>query len=309
MFKNYPNHQNANDLVSIFKPLFQCSKYNETYVDIFNGMCFTKYEADAQNNWKVNVNCYGYQTAHDKMGKKVFKPTIEFQKDMKSKMIHFHPEQKKERFDTSKKIGEFLQKLYNPDFERVVNIIDMFIEQGIESGMIKSANLKNYKKNLIDHMHINHYHGIIQVGVYNISTVTFNNVLQKSIGKKRIRFKKSFISIDIVYLVDSNNEVKPYFNIKLPYSSTYKCAYIIPLAGGNEISVVGDDNCLRSIPIDKINTLPLTKEALIPHFQNELKDEIKKAISKALKMKKTELDALSSSELKDYFVLVEMLKI
>ena len=40
-----------------------------------------------------------------------------------------------------------------------------------------------------------------------------------------------------------------------------------------------------------------------------IEDEIKNTISKTLKIKKIELDGLSADELKDYFMLVEMIKI
>lgn len=307
MFNSYKNHQEANNILKIFEPLFKYSKYTDDYYDGFNDCESTKYIAQANEGWQLVTQFYG--TKQRNMIRKKFYPYISFEKDMKSKMTHFNKEAVAERNQQSQDIANFLQNLYTPDFDKVFDVLDIFIEQGLNSGMFKAVNVKKYKRHMTSHMHINHYHGSICLWDKNYSSITFNNVLQKGAGKNGTHFKKSFISVGVVHLVDSNNEVKPYFKIKLPTSATNKNTYVIPISGVDTMYLVGDDDSLRYTPIDKIISMPIKKEALTAYFKGEIENEIKTTISKTLKIKKTELDNLSADELKDYFMLVEMIKI
>jgi hypothetical protein len=307
MFNSYKNYQEANNILKIFEPLFKYSKYTDEYYDGFNDSESTKYIAQADEGWQLITQFYGPKK--DNMIRKKFYPYVSFEKDLKSKMTHYNGESVAERFQKSKEIAEFLQTTYTPDFDRVIEIIDIFIEQGLHSGMFNSVDVKKYKKHMISHMHINHYHGQIKLWDKNYASIKFNNVLQKGTGKNGTHFKKSFICINVVYLVDSMNEVNIYFQIKLPTSATNKNTYVLPLAGGDILYLVGDSESLRITPIDKIISMPLKKDKLAEYFKGEIENEIKTTISKTLKIKKTELDNLSADELKDYFMLVEMIKI
>ena len=307
MFKSYKNYKEANNILKIFEPLFKYSKYQEDYYDGFSDYASTKYIADMPENWQLVTEFYGKKQSYNL--KKHFYPYITFEKDMKSKCTHFHKEAVAERNQQSKDIADFLQNLYTPDFDKVFNVIDIFIEQGLNSGMFKAVNVKRYKRHMTSHMHINHYHGSISLWDKNYSSITFNNVLQKGSGKNGTHFKKSFISVGVIHLVDSKNEVNAYFKIKLPHSATNKNTYVIPITSEDTMYLVGEDESLRDTPIDKIISMPIKKEALTAYFKMEIEDEIKTTISKPLKIKKTELDNLSADELKDYFMLVEMIKI
>ena len=307
MFKKYKNYEDANTILKLFEPLCNYAKYEEEYYDGYSGYSSEKYIAHIQDNWSLVTQFYGKHQNHTI--KKHFYPYVTFEKDMKSKMSHFNKDAVAERHQKSKEVAEFLQNLYTPDFDKVFDVLDIFIEQGLNSGMFKAVNVKRYKRHMTSHMHINHYHGSICLWDKNYSSITFNNVLQKGAGKNGTHFKKSFISVGVVHLVDSNNDVKAYFKIKLPMSANNKNTYVIPISGQDIMYLVGDEDSLRDTPIDKILSMPIKKEALTAYFKIEIEDEIKKTISRTLKIKKTELDNLSPDELKDYFVLVEMIKI
>lgn len=307
MFNSHKNHQEANNILKIFESLFKYSKYTNEYYDGFNGCESTKYIAQSEEGWQLVTQFYGEKK--DNMIRKKFYPYISFEKDMKSKMTHFNKEAIAERNQQSQNIANFLQNRYTPDFDKVFNILDIFIEQGVNSGMFKDINVKRYKGHMNSHVHINHYHGSISLRYKNYCSITFNNVLQNGACKNGKNFKKTFISVNIVHLVDSNNDVKPYFKIKLPTSAKNKNTYVIPISGQETIYLVGDDDSLRYTPIDKILSMAIKKEALTNYFKLEIENEIKTTISKTLKIKKTELDNLTADELKDYFMLVEMIKI
>lgn len=307
MFNSYNNHQDANNILKIFEPLFKYSNYTNEYYDGFNGCESTKYIAQANEGWQLVTQFYGKK--QDKLLIKNFYPHITFEKDMKSKMTHFNKEAVAERNQKSQNIANFIQNLYKPDFDKIFDIMDIFIEQGLNSGMFKEVNVKKYKKHMTSHIHINHYHGSIALWDKNYSSITFNNVLQNGAGKNGKHFKKSFISVSVVYLVDSKNDVKPYFKIKLPTSAKNKNTYVIPITVQDTMYLVNDDDSLRYTPIDKILSMSIKKEALTSYFKMEIENEIKTTISKTLKIKKTELYNLSADELKDYFMLVEMIKI
>jgi hypothetical protein len=307
MFKKYKNYEDANTILKLFEPIFKSSAYEETFCDDFNGYTSTKYIAKSHDNWELVTHFYGKKQSG--VIKKDFYPYISFEKDTKKKLTHFTKDSVAERNQQSVDIANFLEKQYQPDFDKVFSVLDIFIEQGLNSGMFKAVNVKRYKRHMTSHMHINHYHGTICLWDKNYSSITFNNILQKGAGKNGTHFKKSFISVGVIHLVDSNNDVKPYFKIKLPTSATNKNTYVIPISDQDTLYLVGDDDSLRYTPIDKIISMPLKKEKLAEYFKGEIENEIKTTISKTLKIKKTELDNLSADELKDYFMLVEMIKI
>lgn len=307
MFKKYKNYEEANTILKVFEPLFKSLKYEETYCDEFNSYESTKYIAKAQDNWTLITHFYGKKQSD--VSKKHFYPYISFEKDMKKQLTHFTKDSVAERNQQSVDIANFLENLYQPDFDKVFKVLDIFIEQGLNSGMFKAVDVKRYKRHMISHMHINHYHGSICLWDKNYARITFNNVLQKGSGKNGTHFKNSFISVSIVHLVDSQGNVNAYFKFKLPQSATNKSTYVMPIKGEDVIYLVGDDESLRYTPIDKIITIPINKETLSTYFKTEIEDEIKNTISKTLKIKKIELDGLSADELKDYFMLVEMIKI
>lgn len=307
MFKNHQNHEEANSVLKMFKPLFNYHKCTGDYYDGFRSYACTKYIATLDDEWQLITQFYGKKQG--KVVKKQFSPSIEFQKDTKAKLTQYTPAAIQERVTLSQTVADFIQTHYQPDFERVIKVTECFIEEGMKSGLFNHADLRNYEKTINAHMHINHYHGIVSLWHQNHSNITFNNVLQKGSGRNGKHFKKSFLSVAVVFLADSKNEVKPYFKIKLPKSSTSKMTLILPLSGENKIYQVNNDEFLSRTPIDKIVGMPINQKTLSNLFKDTLQEEIKKSISKTLKIKKTELDKLSADELKDYFVLVEMVKI
>lgn len=307
MFTNHKNYEEANSVLKIFKPLVNYHQYTDDYHSAFSSYISTKYIANLDDEWQLitNFSC----KKKGKSVRKQYAPRVEFQKDTKAKMTQYTPEAIQERVTLSQTVAEFVQKTYQPDFDRVLKIIEYFIEEGLKSGLFNHADLRDYEKTINAHMHINHYHGTVSFWHQNHSNITFKNVLQKGSGRSGKHFKKSFLSVSVIFLADSKNEVNPYFKIKLPKSSTSKITLIMPFSGGNKIYKVSNDEFLSNTPIDKMLSMAINQKILSNLFKNTFQEEIKKSISKTLKIKKPELDKLSADELKDYFVLVEMVKI
>lgn len=307
MFKIHKNYTEANTLLKIFEQLFKYSKYTEDNGNASMNSSSTKYTASFQNNWNFIIEFSGKQ--YSGVFKKKFYPTIVFKKEPvfnKSSPISEINEQ-------SKIIADFIQNTYNPDFEKMMNVINIFNEIGLNYGLFNKVDIQKYKKHISSHMHTSKYYGEIELGNKNHSVITFNNVLQNQVKKgfsnNERHFKKSFVSVHMIYLVNTNKEVDLYFKIQLPKSPTKKLTYIIPITNADKMYLVTDDESLRQTPIDKIISMPLNNETLTKHFQEEIQNEIKNSISTALKIKKEDLNNLSNEELKEYFVLVEMIKI
>ena len=111
-------------------------------------------------------------------------------------------------------------------------------------------------------------------------------------------------------MLSSDNELKPYFKVRLPYSATRKVSCVIPLNHSSKMYVADSDNVLRDKYVDTLLAeVTLDDKAIADFFEDELKNEVKNIIAGTLKIKKSELSGLTTDELKEYFILVEMVKI
>lgn len=315
MFKLYNNHHEAELLINVVKPLFEYSKYSETCYSLFNEYISKKYTANSKDGWDVSVAFRAKKK--DGSTKKVFHPKLTFRKDPKTNgnvygnwdTEEFDHQCFLERIEKSKKIADLLQTTYNPDFDRMLNIIDIFIDQGLDSGMFANVERKKYEKHMRSHIHVDHYFKQVSLWHKNHSKVLFDNTLQKSTGKNKQHFKKSFISIDVEYLVNSVGEVKPYFKLALPITAHLKETYFISLVDESKLYLVINDDSLESTPIDKILSIPLSDAKVKEYFKEKFNEYIKHTISQLLNIKKSELDVMSSSQLKEYLVLVSMVRV
>jgi hypothetical protein len=101
----------------------------------------------------------------------------------------------------------------------------------------------------------------------------------------------------------------PYFKIRLPYSESRKASCVIPLSGNPIVYFMANDDKLRRECIDKLPSISMNEADLKDFFDKEFYKEMKTSISKTLKINKSDMDGITPEELKEYFVLVEMLKI
>lgn len=309
MFNTYPNHPEANDLVAVFSKIFNFTEFNEEVSqNKESDFCLTTYTAKTDDCWDLSIEFYN--SKNSKTNQKVYYPDIKF-RQLRKNVRNYDEEQYKERRLKVKEMAELLEKKYNPDFDRMIAVLKLFVQKGIECGLFKSLSEKKYKKTMKSHIDVNHYSGIITIGDNNFGTVTFNNILQK--GAKDYRgnthFKKSYISVSIDYLAHSDNTLQPYFKIRLPYSESRKSSCVIPLSGSPIVYFVANDDKLRRQCIDTLISVPMEETALKEFFEQEFYKEMKTCISKTLKIDKSTLNGVTPEELKEYFVLVEMLKI
>lgn len=308
MFKTYPNHNEANDLVSIFSNLFNFIEFEEDCKpDVKLGICITTYTAKTDDNWALIIEFYNNKNS--KEDKKTYYPEIKF-RQLGERVRNFDEEQYKERRKRLHQITNFLQKKYNPNFERMIEVLKVFVEKGIECGLFKSLSEKKYKKIMKSHLHTNHYTRTIILSDSNFGTVTFNNILQKGINNYRgTHFKKSYISVSVDYLAHSDNTMHLYFKIRLPYSDSRKSTCVIPLSGEPIVYFMSNDDKLKKECIDKLPSISMDENTLKDFFDKEFHKEMATCISKTLKIDKAVLHGVTSDELREYFVLVEMLKI
>lgn len=310
MFKINPNHQEANNLVTLFSKVFNFIKFNEEFKPFtdFN-ISVTTYTAITDDNWELNIEFYNKRSS--KSDQKSYYPEIKFRQLGGERVPNFDEEQHKDRTLRSKAIADLLQKKYNPDFDRMIAVLKIFVEKGIECGVFKSLSEKKYKKVMKTHLNINHYSGTITIADNNFGTVTFNNILQKVVQgyHGETHFKKSYISVSIDYLAHSDNTMHPYFKIRLPYSESKKSTCVIPLTGKQVVYFMANDDKLRRECIDKLPSISMDETELKDFFNKEFFEEMKICVAKKLKIDKSMLNNITPEELKDYFAIVEMVNI
>lgn len=307
MFTKYPNHVEANQLIKMFEPLFKFTHFNESFViDKKNNTCTTNYIANNENGWDIIITFN--PESENKKDVKQFVPTVKFNKKG-DRNRNYDDELIRERRKIFKELVQLVQTTYKPDFDRLSNIISIFVEQGIESGLFKNIVKKKYPKHMKSHFSINHYYGRINFSDMNFGTITFNRLLQKGGGYQGKHYKKSYVSISIEHLIQSDNTIQPYFRIRLPYADSRKGTCIIPLNGDDRMYFMNSDDRLQNDYIDNMDSCLIDEETLKLFFADKFKSEVKRTIASTLKINKSDLEGLNSDELKDYFVLVEMLKI
>jgi hypothetical protein len=309
MFKTYANHPEANYLVNIFSKVFNFTEFNEeASQNKEQDFCLTTYTAKTDDDWALIIEFYNSKNSNT--DQKVYYPDIKFQQ-LGKRVRNFDEEQYKERKQKLKDIVELMDKKYNPNFERMITVLKLFVEKGIECGLFKSLAERKYKKVIKSHVGANHYSGILRLTDNNFGTVTFNNILQKGVTGYRgvTHFKKSYISVSIDYLAHSDNTIHPYFKIRLPYSESRKSTCVIPMTGDPVVYFMSTDEKLRRECIDKLPSVLMDETMLKEFFDQEFYKEMKTCISKTLKIDKSTLNGVTPEELKEYFVLVEMLKI
>lgn len=304
-----PNHQEANNLVNLFSKVFNFVEFNQEfkpYTDL--NISVTTYTAITDDNWEFYIEFYNKRSSES--DQKSYYPEIKF-RQLGNRVRNFDEEQHMERRIKGKNIVELLQNTYNPDFERMLAVLRLFVEKGIECGLFKSLADKKYKKTMKSHLNINHYSGTLTIGDNNFGTITFNNIMQKGIKDYRgdTHFKKSYISVSIDYLAHSDNTMQPYFKIRLPYSESRKSTCVIPLSGSPVVYFMSNDDNLRKECIDKMPSIEMEEKALKEFFDKEFYKEMKTSISKTLKIDKSTLTDITREELKEYFLIVEMLKV
>lgn len=309
MFKTYSNHPEANYLVNIFSKVFNFTEFNEeARPNKEKDFCLTTYIAKTDDDWALIIDFYNSKNSN--IDQKVYYPEIKFQQ-LGKRVRNFDEEQYKERKQKLKDIVELMDKKYNPDFERMIKLLKLFVEKGIECGLFKSLAERKYKKVMKSHVGANHYSGVLRLTDNNFGTVTFNNILQKGVVGYRgtTHYKKSYISVSIDYLAHSDNTIHPYFKIRLPYSESRKSTCVIPMTGDPVVYFMSTDEKLRKECIDKLPSVSMDETVLKEFFDQEFYKEMKTSISKTLKIDKSTLNGVTPEELKEYFMLVEMLKI
>lgn len=305
MFKIYPNHIEVNNLLMTLKNDFQFNTFKEeNYADRHGYVFKTMYEATSQvgqrdievtfmNPLKTHKN---QQQLKHKIAKLVF---------VDNEVQVFNSD--KIRNDV-RSIVRMLETMYTPNFDKITEIMDWFIDVGTQAGVINVVDKKYYKKSIESHILSNHYDKKIHMTDQNIADVYFNNVLQKGDGIQAKHFKKSYINVDVIYLVHSDNTMHPYFKLRLPYFENKKISCVLSMTGDKGYFFL-DDNHLEKYHIDQQTPEALNESNINDMFTQLFEKQIKSTIAARLKISKTDLKDLTINDLKEYFVLVEMVNI
>jgi hypothetical protein len=301
MFKTLLNKSSVNHFVKSISPLFVFNQHNveqQRFSD--NDIAATIYKATTENDqWTMQI--YFENKTKSSQEKLHYYPEIS--------VMSYGPTLRTVLSQKANNIADFLQDKYKPDFEKALNIVDIFINKGIESGLINSVEMKKYIPHMNTHFYNDGYFNQLKFKDKNIATVSFNNILQRGRGAQKNYFKKSYINIEVIHLVEPDETIKPYFKIKFPYSAHNKIMCIIPINNPKKMYFAASEVPLKNDFLRKLNSIDVDSQSLTDFFENQFSAEAKNVICETLKMRKSDVNELTIDELKEYFVLVEMIKI
>lgn len=299
MFEKLLNAHDANHFAKSLSPFFNWTKYHEERQKSYRSCVDDTIYTAKDRSWELKVSFRN--RTNNGLDKKHYYPEITFNPRAVS-MTSLLKEQ-------SHKIADFLETKYAPDYDQITKVLDIFVSKGIESGLIHKIVHKKYAKKMTTHFGIHRHDNKLEFKDKNIATVSFNNILQKGSGKHSNYFKKSFINVEIIHLVQPDDTIQPYFMLKLPYSANNKITCVIPLNNADKFYFSATEEPLKTGYLRKLNTVNMNSADLNEYFGNLFKTEVRNVISETLKMRLTDLYNLTTEELKEYFVLVEMIKI
>lgn len=296
MSTSFSNHIAVDNLLKTFSKHFNFTDVRESLIkDRFNYILRNVYTSTSPDS---------YVTA------KVIFETQEKIKDLDTnylgRLIFNTPYMMKEEYIN---ISSIIETMYKPDFNKIINLIDWFIDEGTKTEVIKLPDKSLYSTNVKNHLKDNFHTFNISSTNKNVAMICFNNILQKGEGLSDKHFKKSYINIDLIHLIHSDNTMHPYFKIKLPYFDNKKISCVTPIGKSNKLYIYTDDKTLTTQHIDQEKHSELTETDVRYYFNKLFSNQIINVLSNRLKISKKELEQLSANELKEYFLLVEMIKI
>lgn len=295
MSTSFSNHIAVNNLFKTFSKYFNFTDVKESLLkDRFNYILRNVYSSTSPDS---------YVTA------KVIFETQEKIKDLDKnylgRLVFNTPYMLKEEYIN---IGYIIETMYKPDVNKIINVIEWFIDEGEKAGVIKIPNKKENSKNVENCLNTNFHTFYINSTNKNVAIISFNNILQKGNCIRYKQFKKSYINIDLIYLIHSDNTMHPYFKIRLPYFDNKKISCVTPIGKSNKIYIYTDDKTLTTQYIDQEKHYELSETAMRCYFNKLFSNQVINLLSNRLKISKKELEQLSINELKEYFLLVDMMK-
>lgn len=303
MFKQHLCHQPANEILKLFGPLLNYKIINENCNKYYMRTIY-EYEANIDKfldteNVIININ---FETKREM--ELALNPEIRLMMAESNGLTENYS-----KFVSM--IKDFLDKKYNPDYKTVMNVIDIFTNAGLNSGVLRSTHNMKYKRTWESHLEWKPHTRWLRIGNFskNVVTIDIHKVFQRGSGKHRQHFKKSYVSISIDYLVDSNNQLKPYFKINLPFKAEKKMHYYMLLENPDTIYIVDKDIDVRLKHIDTFESIPVDFNKIEQHFNHMFRNSIEDTIQNALRIDKNTLSEMSDQEIKEHIILVEMVKL
>jgi len=304
MFKQFQCHEYANEILNLFKPLFdyevtdeKCNLYylNKNYI----------YTASINNFFDIKNICLNIRFDSKREKDLALNPKIRL------KMLEASPSIIKTDYDEfAKIIGGYLDKKYQADYENLEKVVDVFIRAGLKLGFFEEVDNKAYENTWASYIDCKPNLGCIHIGDYskNMSIVTFNRIFQKGGTLRKKHFKKSYVAVSMEYLVNSKNELKPYFKISLPFTDEKKIHYYMALESPDKLYIVEKEKDIYIKYIEKFKSITLDINKIEKHFEKIFRANIEDIIHSLVRIDKDILSDMSIQELQEHFVLVDMIK-
>lgn len=206
-------------------------------------------------------------------------------------------------------INEFFNTMYMPNYNKINEIINLFIDEGQKSGMINTFYKRIDDQSLTKIFSSNVYTCAISMYDKNIGDVYFNNILQNGVEfKNKTHYKKSYINLDIMYLVHSDNTMQPYFKLRLPFFENKKITCLLSMKGDQMYCSVYDRVWYVGT-IDEKSVMKTDEDFLRSYFKGLFEKQVISTVSSKLKISKKDLNKMTIDEIKEHFILIEMINI
>lgn len=302
MFSINPNHLDVNNLLKTFD--FQYVDFKEEVKKDRNEYIReTIYTATRLEKGDLVVSFDDFYKS--KNSKKLNVAKLKFKYKNFDEQDYFVDIVKKE----SRLINDFFNSIYTPNYNKIHEILNLFIDEGQKSGMINIFYKRIDDQNLMKIFSGNTYTNTISMYDKNIGDVYFNNILQNGVEfRNKTHYKKSYINLDIMYLVHSDNTMKPYFKIRLPFFENKKITCLLSMTGDKSYFTTYDRVFYSSL-IDEKAMMSTDEDTIRTYFKELFKKQVISTVSSKLKISKKDLNKMTIEEIKEHFILIEMINI
>lgn len=206
--------------------------------------------------------------------------------------------------------NQYFSEIFSPDFKRIEIISELFITQGLKDSQLVKIDKRYDELSFLEHLVVSSNTGIIRIKNQFIHTVFFNNLFQRaspySNASGYIHYKKSFIELELAFMIHSDGSVHPYFHLYLPYTEVKKVSCFVNMNGPLKMYLTKDLNKFLESPIDENTDFIESYNELSATFKTIFYGKIKRMFKKHLNIESNELDLLSDEAIKDYLKMLQV---
>lgn len=206
--------------------------------------------------------------------------------------------------------NQYFSEIFSPDFNRVETISELFISHGMKDTQLVKIDKRYDELSFLDHLVVSSNTGLIRIKNQFIHTVFFNNLFQRASPYSNAlgytHYKKSFIELELAFMIHSDGSVHPYFHLYLPYTEVKKVSCFVNMNGPLKMYLTKDLNKFLESPIDENTNFIESYDELSSTFKTIFYGKIKRMFKKHLNIESSELDLLSDEAIKDYIKMLQV---